>query len=698
MALVKLCPFAAAGILISSFYEDILWLMLLSASLFLVSLLVFCLGVLHFRKLKVYRRSWICGVAMMLFMISFFASWTFLFHPVSDAYNFQKMEYEYLIVRVDGKPRIRQFDTQAVGQVIAAVQKGKLSHRRGQLLLIFRDSLTLRANDELLIRASLSSIKEPANPGDFNKRSYWRYKGISYQVFLHDGDYRYLGSGGESRLSKVRRFFVRRLEKRLADPESRALIGALILGDKASIDGEIRQLYRRTGISHILSVSGMHISMVFAGAGYILFVLDRGRGRKMFKCFILIGIIMLYAALTGSESPVVRAAVMVMFILVARVIRRDVNMLNILASAFIIQLLIDPGLLTDLGFQLSYTAMYGLVAIYPRLARKVSDLPLVLRHVAALSLISICAQLATLPLILYYFESFPTYFLLANLIMAIPVMLIMCCGFMLVICPIEIMVGPVAWVTSKLISSCHYVLHIIADLPESLVLFSRQYTLFYVFCGISTLVVADIFRRYNRIKIFYLYGCFLCLIICLFLKQDSELHLREVCFYYNPQATMIGFKYENYFSALITDDSQSYRVRRLSSEGAARWVYSLEDARKGIFQNILFSKNGLIQFGQLRILMVDSIMAKVLLIRRPKLHCDAIFVDGNPGVSIGSLSEHIEFKLLVIGARNTRWRIRQWEDEAYRLAIDSHRVSSAGAILLKVAADGKLERAYRYKL
>jgi competence protein ComEC len=206
-----------------------------------------------------------------------------------------------------------------------------------------------------------------------------------------------------------------------------------MLGYRDYVNDDVTQAYAGSGVLHVLSVSGLHVAVLYFVLSMMLGWMDRNRRLEIAKGIFIIMIMFVYAGLTGLSPPVLRSVWMFTLITIARVMDRDVSMYNVLGVSCLLLLLWDPYYIADVGFQLSYIAVAGIVYLYPLLSGLISDtdiaktkirwvdVPLnwLTRWTWGLICVSIAAQIATFPIDVFYFHTFPNYFLPANLL-AIP--------------------------------------------------------------------------------------------------------------------------------------------------------------------------------------------------------------------------------------------------------------------------------------
>ena len=195
------------------------------------------------------------------------------------------------------------------------------------------------------------------------------------------------------------------------------IIQALLLGQRNSISTETYDNYKDAGAVHILAVSGLHIGILLLLLQFLfrpLEILPKGRTIKL---VVIVLLLWCFAFLAGLSASVVRAVTMFSFVAYALYLNRPSNTFNILAlSMFFILLLFNPMLLFQVGFQMSYAAVFSIVWIYPMLQRFWTPKNSVLQKIWQLLSVSIAAQLGVLPISLFYFHQFPGLFFISNLL------------------------------------------------------------------------------------------------------------------------------------------------------------------------------------------------------------------------------------------------------------------------------------------
>ena len=195
-----------------------------------------------------------------------------------------------------------------------------------------------------------------------------------------------------------------------------AIISALTLGYTDAISPELRDSFSVTGASHILSVSGLHVGIIYVMLGLMLGFLDKCKRTRKIKWIAVILFLWFYAFVTGLSPSVSRSVFMFSLFAVAKITDRQSSVYNnIFLSAFVL-LIINPMWLFNVGFQLSYSALLSILYFQPKIAKCLVFKNRILTYCWELTSVSIAAQLGAAPLCLYYFHQFPNYFLLSNFV------------------------------------------------------------------------------------------------------------------------------------------------------------------------------------------------------------------------------------------------------------------------------------------
>lgn len=219
------------------------------------------------------------------------------------------------------------------------------------------------------------------------------------------------------------------------DPQCGELITALLTGDRSGLPFETRESFRKSGASHLLALSGMHIGIIYLIISRIAEFFGNSPRWKKTRGMAIVLFCGCYTCAVGAGPSIVRAFLFILLRETAVVLERKTNSRDILCKALILQLILMPNALQEVGFQLSYLAMVGITFLYPKLR----DFPPMGRFIIGKKIWESCAlslscQAFTGPLAFLKFGSFPLYFLLTNLISAPLTSLIMGSALLLLVC------------------------------------------------------------------------------------------------------------------------------------------------------------------------------------------------------------------------------------------------------------------------
>lgn len=288
----------------------------------------------------------------------------------------------------------------------------------GDVLLYFpeTDSLIPPPGTQLLFRGALTTPKGSTVPGGFDFKAYLAKSDIHHIIYLKEGDWQ------EHTREKTWRFYAEQFRNDLLqelnnypiDSTSKAVAAALLLGYKDWMPTETRDAFSVAGATHILAVSGLHVGIVYMIMMTLLGMRNSTKG-KSWKMPIIIACIWGYAFLTGLSPSVCRSATMFSFFAFSRLINRKGNTYHLLLISAFFLLLYDPRLIYQLSFQLSYAAVLAIVSFVPFLQRFWETENIIGKATRDILAVSIAAQMGTLPITLFHFQQFPTYFLFGNL-------------------------------------------------------------------------------------------------------------------------------------------------------------------------------------------------------------------------------------------------------------------------------------------
>lgn len=338
----------------------------------------------------------------------------------------------------------------------------------GKILVYHQNQTPLIPGQFLIVSKAPEQISAPKNPNEFDYKEFLARKGILYRQFLgknfhvfHHQQPKY--SHG---IAHLRNGISEMLAEKIPHETSLQIANALLLGQKQNLDPFLQEAYVQAGVIHILAVSGLHVGIIYAIFLFLIKPLNLSKNQKNIYLLCVVGIIWLYAFLTGLSPSVVRSATMFSLVALGQMRDRKPSIYNVLAFSAMLMITFNPDVIFEVGFLLSYIAVLGIVMIQPLIVRWWLPSNRILEYFWQLTAVSLAAQLATFPLSVYYFHVFPTYFLLANLLVLPLAFLIMQVGVPLMMLGwIPYLGSGLGWVLSWLIQIQNKIAELIYVLP-----------------------------------------------------------------------------------------------------------------------------------------------------------------------------------------------------------------------------------------
>lgn len=414
-----LLPFAS-GILVSFYFQfpDI--------NLFASGFLAFSLVFIFFHAYKGLSFPWqFRHIPSVILLFSVFLLGMLLTQFKSDKsnpYHFSHFPNEHqILARVVNDPEPSSSSIKTIVECEASVGKNphRLSGKVMTFLALDSNSLKLEYGDFIILNFTPSKVKPVTNDFEFNYHRFLLSKNISHTLYLNSGDWKSTGINKGNPVLKLgyyaRDRFVKIFSRLLGSGEESAIVSGMFCGYRADMSAETMASFSNTGVIHIMSVSGLHVGVIYLMLGFLLSFIPWINRKKTIKLIIALSVIWFYTILTGLSASIIRAAVMISFIAIGEIARQKINPVNSVSAAAFILLTINPFSIFDIGFQLSFSAVLGIFLFYTPIKNLFKVKNKILKSIWELSALSIAAQLATFPLTSYYFHQFPVYFLLANL-------------------------------------------------------------------------------------------------------------------------------------------------------------------------------------------------------------------------------------------------------------------------------------------
>lgn len=628
-------------------------------------------------RLRQYRFFRVLGVLVLLAWSIVGCLLTWQTDPAIDRTHFSHFESKALVGVVADEPVVRGDHVRFPLDLVHAYGDSGFFNVTGTMMLTVRtgDSLwsePLDYGDELLIPTGYGTVPPPYNPGELDYRSYLAGKDIWHQDYLAFDELKKLNSGKGNPLIAyalvLRRRMVAKFERCIPDRDAYSVASALILGYRAEMSDRLVQAFSNTGTIHVLSVSGMHVVLVFWLLAKLLWWMDRRRALRVIKFILLLSAVWGYALLTGFSPPVLRASLMVSFVMAATIFGQQNRVYNSIAASAFFLLLHEPKFIVDIGFQLSYLAVLGIVFLHPvmrtvfptshRLARPVTD------YIG----MSIGAQAGAGPLAAFYFHQFPLYFLPANLLIVLPTSAIMYVGFVLLLLP------PSEWalwtgtVLEKLILATNASLGYMEQWPMASIrgIWPTWWELLMVYVLVIAMAMAIMVRRKQ-----WFYGALACVTLLVCTSFPAALN--------DGGHQAIVFNVRRDLAIGLVDREQAWLYTNLPAIDDRTIGYSVMPtleahapigdiqfmAHDRIYRDQqVYTKGGVLQFGDTRFMVYDGTQTY-----DGHMNVDVVILRNNPEGSLAALLATIDCKQLILDGSNYDSTIDQWKAEAVAASI-----------------------------
>jgi competence protein ComEC len=651
----------------------------LGSSVLTFAMILFCALVLFYKNHHIYRNKWLLGILVHFIFLLAAYNHTYHYSQKFNADYFAKVRSDALIVTVSNEPQLFGEILKFESRVEKAVSLNTITATSGKLLVALKNDekhpFALNFGDRLIIPSRYNEIEPPYNPGEFNYKEYLGTRQLYHQVFLNQQEIRIIHhQAGDQTLSfaiALRKTLVEKFYRYLPDKEAAALASTLILGYRANLSKEVISAYSKTGTMHVLSVSGMHVGIIFIVLNFLIRPLRRFKNMRYASALIIIVLIWFYALITGFSPSVCRAAMMLSFVVLGKALSKNLNTYNLLAISAFFLLLYNPYYLLDVGFQLSYFAVLGLVYLHPKIYGLLYIKNKLVDSIWSYSALSFAAQLATFPLSIYYFHQFPLYFLLSNLVIVLPVALIMYAGIIFLFIPWPGTLEPLGLFLSKLISFTDQILYYIEDMPVASIggiwINTYQYILIYLLIG--SIIWAAL--AHQKMAVYLAMACLFIFSLSLSLKSIINGQTRELIFYSLRRNSAMAFikDTEAYLVSDLLQDTKtlSYSITPAIEMQGASILKKLSST--DTFNNDLVKINPqYMQFGHLKVFRWDQRLNNLTFTSRAR--ADIVLLTGSPKITIQQIRNQISFSLLLIDSNNADYLIDKWRSEAEKLKVN----------------------------
>ena len=642
-----------------------------------------------------FSREWIYGIILQLILFVSGLIVVDLKRSASD-YRDHLNGNDLIIADLVEFPEEKPNTYKAIARVRAVKNQGSWKQTGGRCLIYFRkddNSVKLIPGDRVVFISGFSEIPFNGNPYEFNYKKYMHRHRVFKQIFLETESWEKIGENKGSPLLlagvKMQNHLFQKYREYGMKDDVLEVAGALTLGLREKLGDEIKQSYRVSGAVHILAISGLHVGILYVVLFYSLSFLKKTRYGKIVMVLVILCALWFFALLTGLSPSVLRASTMFSFVLIGQSLRRHSNVYNSLAISAFILLFINPSLIFNVGFQLSYCAVLGIVILQPRLHNLMRSRFWLVDKISGLVAVSIAAQLATFPLSLYYFHQFPVYFWLTNIIVIPLTILILYFGFLFFLFSVQPLVaGFIGKVQALLISGMNVSVETIRELPLSIIdginISEAESIILYCIVIFTSLLFI---RKKSAFFLPVLGSVFLLLSINLF-QLYEVLRQKSAVLYNINGVTAINF-IDGRTSYMVYDSGEKnienqlnyYTENHMIASGIKKAVMfslaSVSEDRTVFQDNSLFINKGFISYNNLHFFIYfDSFQSAFN--DGKKVNVDYLIYSNPDGMNVSDLKKGIAFNKLIISSMIPEWKARLLKDECDRNNISCYCVRNDG--------------------
>ena len=629
---------------------------------------ILLISVFIFRKKK--------GITLIAFILYFFIGVSSVF--IQDARNFKN--YYNNFSKQDSKVVLRITKVLKPGfyyeKYIAEVVQLNEEKTRGEVLInIQKDSLKTRfkIDDKLLVKPVFKILIPPLNPNQFNYKSYLAKQGIHHQFFLDNSQVLKLPSTSTTLVGLSENFRDKIQESLLKynfKNDEFAVISALLLGQRQDISKELLTDYANAGAIHILAVSGLHVGIILLILSFLFKPLEQLQNGTYLKAFCIVLLLWMFAFIAGLSASVVRAVTMFTFLAIGQSFKRKKVVEFSLISSMLFLLILKPMFLFDVGFQLSYLAVFGIIWIQPKLEPIYKPKFIVDKKIWQLFTVSIAAQVGILPLSIYYFQQFPGLFVLSNLVI-IPFLGAILIGGIIIICMSLLNIIPqfladtYGFIISLMNDFVSFISHqeqfLFKEIAISFLMMLACY--FFMFSGILFLI------KKKSIRFIYFLVSILVVQSLYYIEDKKAIEKGDFIVFHKSRFSVIAVREgENMNVQYDLDTVKAKDIKVVKSYRVAEYI---KRTQKVDFNNF-------INFNKQDILFVDSLgIYQLNNLKKP-----IVILQFSPKINLERLIKIIEPSLIIADGSNYKSYVTKWEITSEKQKTSFHYTGQKGAFIL----------------
>lgn len=624
------------------------------------------------QKSKQLKHAFVFGADLLLFTIGL--NLAFHTQTINQPYYFGDLisnDSLCAIVEVNDVPVQKAKTRKVEFKVIQLKHRNSFVACNGKLLAYLQNSqLTQQINcgQLILMKTRIREIEEPKNLHTFNFKNYFSDRGIYHSAYADSNSFRILADGNSSSLWQIgigiKSKIIHALKNSGLSAEAYAICAALITGYDDDIDQDVMESFSHSGTLHVLSVSGLHVGLIYLVLNFLFSLVDLRSRHKIVQLVTVTFILWFFALITGFSAPVLRSVIMFSLLGVGNLFfrNRPMNQLNILFVSAFVLLFYDPLLIRNVGFLLSYSALFGIIYFHPMIKVLYTPKNKVSSYLWESVVLSVSATISTLPITLLVFHQFPIWFALANIVVVPATFALLLLGFVALF-----KISAITWFVNQL--TVLLISFIKLFNSDSYAFIDRiDFDVIDSFCLIICILLLTtlLFKRQFRYVV-----TLLCFVIAWQLYSLSSSYqkktMNELVIYHTPKQTTISVKNQTdlYISQL---DTINYKMQVKPTVVS----YNYPDQKYMDFNSV--------QFKQVSLLLLSKKHQLPANLNKKFSH----LLVSNNAVPNAEIFAKWKFKLVVADASNSDHTLRKMEQLCAKNNVPFYNIKHKGAFVLSL--------------
>ncbi|WP_293895768.1 ComEC/Rec2 family competence protein [Flavobacterium sp.] len=671
---MKILQFPLSKIFIGFLSGLLLYRIVNSNAIFVFSCLVFGLAALFISSYYIRKKCFKIFFGFFVFIVSFlFGISTALINKEnSNAFHYTKQITEYDKVHNLDLLLIEKLkNTKKNNRYVSLVRVIDTKISFGKVILNIAKEDTpknLKIGAQLNVTGTIFTNKNPSNPNMFDYGKYLENQEIYAQMYTKPNQIKigHYEPGLWACFSNFRETIISNLEHSAIGKEELNVLNALILGQQQDISPEILKDYQYAGAVHVLSVSGLHIGFILMFITFLLKPINNSKKGSLFKLLIIVLSLWSFAILTGLSPSVIRSVTMFSFLAIGIHLRRTVNIYHTLLVSMLLILLFKPSFLFDVGFQLSYLALFFILWLQPILSKIWQPKNKIIKYFWDIITVSFAAQIGAMPLSIYYFHQFPGLFFVTNLIILPLLGIIMAVGVIAVlIATFHTVPVFIAKSIGFLMGFLNAVIHFVASF-DTFVFKNISFSTVMLWSSYLVIILIVLWIKRPTFRRLSLTFTSILLMQLIFIVQKNQTQNREELIIYNCRKnTIITERVGNVVTVYSNDSIRKNLDTNLLIQSYLVGNFCEAKAKKPL-QNLLYFKHQ-------KMLIINS-----SCVYTKEIQPDILLITQSPKLNMQRLLKTYKPKEIVVDGSNFKSYIRLWEATCRKEKIPFHNTNEKG--------------------